>query len=492
MKYWTTKIKWFCFGLGLVMIGAFVGSSIQEDGGLIVDLATEAEAQNKVEPINIFAKITREQTPAVVNISTAQKVKTKMPGMGDKRMKEFYEKFFPFFREMPKEQTRQSLGSGFVVEEDGYILTNAHVVQSADEIMVTFGGGNGNGHHEKEYEAKLIGADPKTDIALIKIEPDKKLQVMKLGDSDLLQVGEWVIAIGNPFGFAQSVTVGVVSAKGRAIGAGPYDDFIQTDASINPGNSGGPLLNVKGEVIGINSAIFTGGMSQGNIGIGFAIPVNTVKAIYTDLKDGRVKRGWLGVSIQPITPELEKALGLSTDIGALVGDVFENSPAEKAGIKRGDVIVEFNGKEVPSSEQLPRMVAFLRPGTKVDVKIIREGKSENITLSLGEMPDDVVKPAESTPTESLGMAVEEITPELARKFGLESDNGVVVTRVLPGSAMEAGIRTGDVITEVNRKKIDTIDSYREALADVKPGESALMLVQRGKNTVFVAVKMPES
>ncbi|VAX21495.1 HtrA protease/chaperone protein [hydrothermal vent metagenome] len=492
MKYWTTKVKWFCFGLGLVMIGAFAGSSIQGDGGLAVDLATEAEAENKVEPINIFAKITREQTPAVVNISTAQKVKTKMPGMGDERMKEFYEKFFPFFREMPKEQTRQSLGSGFVVEEDGYILTNAHVVQSADEIMVTFGGGNGNGHHEKEYKAKLIGADPKTDIALIKIEPDKKLQVMKLGDSDLLQVGEWVIAIGNPFGFAQSVTVGVVSAKGRAIGAGPYDDFIQTDASINPGNSGGPLLNVKGEVIGINSAIFTGGMSQGNIGIGFAIPVNTVKAIYTDLKDGRVKRGWLGVSIQPITPELEKALGLSTDVGALVGDVFEKSPAEKAGIKRGDVIVEFNGKEVPSSEQLPRMVAFLRPGTKVDVKIIRDGKSEEITLSLGEMPDDVVKPAESSPTESLGMVVEKITPELARKFGLESDSGVVVTRVLPGSAMEAGIRAGDVITEVNRKKIDGIDSYRDALSDVKSGESALMLVQRGRNTVFVAVKMPES
>lgn len=491
MKDWTIKIKWFVFGLALVIAGAFIGSYSSGGSNLTGQVIPVASAERKTDPINIFAKIAREQTPAVVNISTAQKVKANTPHFGDQRTREFYERFFPWFRDMPREQTRQSLGSGFVVEADGHILTNSHVVKGADEIVVTFGATQ-NHENEREYKAKLIAADPKTDIALIKIEADRKLPTLKLGDSDSIQVGEWVMAIGNPFGFAQSVTVGVVSAKGRAIGAGPYDDFIQTDASINPGNSGGPLLNIKGEAIGINTAIFTGGMSQGNIGIGFAIPINTVKIILEDLKKGKVSRGWLGVSIQPITPELEKALELKSTKGALVGDVFKGSPAEKAGIRRGDVIVEFKGEEVPSSDQLPRMVAFLRPGTRVVVKVMRDGKAKSFTLKLGEMPDDTQAPVEASLGANMGMLVENITPELARRFKLEEDSGVIVTSIIPGTAAKAGIRAGDMITEVNRQPVRDVDSYYEELSKVKPGDSALMLVKRGRNTIFIAVKMPEN
>ncbi len=251
------------------------------------DFAKPQLAEAQVAPPNIFAKIVKEKTPAVVNISTKRMVKSQAaPPLQDERMREFYKRFFPQYKNAPqREQLRQSLGSGFVVEKDGYILTNNHVVEMADQILVAFGSGK-HGDDEKEYEAKLIASDPKTDIALIKIESEEDFPTLSFGDSDALMVGEWVMAIGNPFGFAQSVTVGVVSAKGRVIGAGPYDDFIQTDASINPGNSGGPLLNIKGEVIGINTAIYTGGASQGNIGIGFAVPINSVKALYEDLKKG--------------------------------------------------------------------------------------------------------------------------------------------------------------------------------------------------------------
>jgi serine protease Do len=402
-------------------------------------------------------------------------------------MREFYERMFPWFKDMPKEQVRQSLGSGFVVESDGYILTNSHVVSRAEEIIVTFGDGHGN--NEKEYEAKLIAADPKTDIALIKIKPDKKLQTVKLGDSNKMQVGQWVIAIGNPFGFAQSVTVGVVSAKGRVIGAGPYDNFIQTDASINPGNSGGPLLNVKGDVIGINTAIYTGGTSQGNIGIGFAIPINAVKAIYKDLKKGKVKRGWLGVMIQRVTKELEKALKLPKAAGALVGDVFKGSPAEKAGIKRGDVIIEFDEKEVSKSDDLPRIVAAVKPGSDVVVKVIREGKETSIKLNLGEMPDEKELMAEANQVENLGMTVENLNHQSAKRLKVDKNAGVVVTSVIQGGpAAKAGFRSGDIIAEVNRKKVKNLDEYSEQIGKVKTGEPILMLVRRGKSTVFLVIK----
>lgn len=485
------RARWFSLGLGLVLVGGAAGVYLSAGPAPSPGYITPSAHARAGDPSNIFVRIAREKTPAVVNISTTQKVETGV--FSDEQMREFYERFFPWFREMPQERTRQSLGSGFVVEKNGYILTNNHVVEQAVEIVVTFGDGTA-GVPAKEYEAELVAADPKTDIALIKIEPGRDLPTLELGDSDSLNVGEWVMAIGNPFGLSQTVTVGIVSAKGRVIGAGLYDNFIQTDASINPGNSGGPLLDTGGKVVGINSAIFTGGMSQGNIGIGFAIPVNEVKAIYEDLKTGKVKRGWLGVKIQTITEELRKGLGLDKSVGALVSEVFKGSPADKAGIKAGDVIVEFDGEEVPSALQLPRMVGFAKPGTKTKVVVIRGDERITLTVELGEMKEaDAGTPGKRTiGEETLGMRASDITPELAQRFGLEMGRGVVVTSVAPGSpAALAGIRPGDVIMELNRKPVERVEAYRKILSSVKPGDVVLMLLRRGDSSSFIAIKIPE-
>ncbi len=479
------KIKCFTFGLIAVVSISLSGVYVSQSG--FGPAVVEARSYKSDSLQNIFATIAKEKTPAVVNISTKQKIKTGAHGMYDERMREFYQRF-PWFQEMPREQERQSLGSGFVVESDGYILTNNHVVAKADEITVTFGDGHTNG---KEYPAKLIAADPKLDIALIKIDAGKKLQTLELGDSDKLQVGEWVIAIGNPFGFAQSVTVGVVSAKGRTIGAGPYDNFIQTDASINPGNSGGPLLNTKGQVVGINSAIFTGGASQGNIGIGFAIPINAIHDVYDDLKKGKVKRGWLGVMIQTVTEELKTALGLPSVAGALVGNVFEGSPAGKAGVLRGDVIVEFNGKKLFRSDDLPRIVASVKPGTNVEIKVIRNGKQKSIRIKLGEMPAEKEQGGATSLSENLGMSLTNMTPEIARKLGVDVSEGVVVTEVVPGGpAAKAGFREGIVITEVKQIRVRNIDEYEKVISGAKPGESILFYVRRGNNPSYLVMKMP--
>jgi serine protease Do len=489
------------FGSALFMGGAVFGYYFARPMGVMSAqspflskaLAPEAMAQNKEITNGVFTKLAKESMLAVVNISTKQKVKSHASAdMDDERTREFYERFFPGYKDAPKEQVKQSLGSGFVVEEDGHILTNSHVIDQAEEIIVTFGDGHDSAN-AKEYTAKIVGQDPKTDIAIIKIQPDKKITALKMGDSDKLQVAEWVMAIGNPFGFAQSVTVGVVSAKGRVIGAGPYDEFIQTDASINPGNSGGPLLNLNGEVVGINSAIFTGGASQGNIGIGFAIPINAIKSIYDDLKKGKVSRGWLGVMIQKITPELMGAMGLKTSKGALVGDVQENSPASKAGIKRGDIITEFNGLEVSSNDQLPKMVAVIKPGTHVKVKALREGSEKTFTITLGELPDDTgEKPAAPSKDDNLGLSVEKLTDEVAKRLKAEGSVGVVVRNVMPNSpAGNAGIQVGDIITEANKIPVKDVATYSGAVGKSKPGDSVLLLIKRGKSTVFIAVKLPE-
>jgi len=501
MFNWSRRKYLMVIGSALFMGGAVFGYYFARPLGVMSAkspflseaLAPEAMAQNKEITNGVFTKIAKESMPAVVNISTKQKVKSHASAdMDDERTREFYERFFPGYKDAPREQVKQSLGSGFVVEEDGFILTNSHVIDQSDEIIVTFGDGH-DPANAKEYTAKIVGQDPKTDIAIIKIQPDKKITALKMGDSDKLQVAEWVMAIGNPFGFAQSVTVGVVSAKGRVIGAGPYDEFIQTDASINPGNSGGPLLNLNGEVVGINSAIFTGGSSQGNIGIGFAIPINAIKSIYADLKKGKVSRGWLGVMIQKITPELMGAMGLKTSKGALVGDVQENSPASKAGIKRGDIITEFNGLEVSSSEQLPKMVAVIKPNTKVKVKALRDGVEKAFTLSLGELPDEAVeKPSAPSQDDSLGMSVEKLTGDAAKRLNAEGVSGVVVRNALPNSpAGNAGIHVGDIITEVNKIPVNDVASYTAAVGKSKPGEPVLFLIKRGKSTVFIAVKLPE-
>lgn len=430
-----------------------------------------------------FMRVAEAQKPAVVNISTTQVIKRQRPRGFEFRgpfgeddpFKEFFEKFFG---DIPQgDVKRRSLGSGFIISKDGLILTNNHVVQRATEIKVKL-------HDEKEFDAEVIGTDPKTDLALIKIKTKDDLPIARLGDSEALKVGEWVMAIGNPFGLSETVTVGVVSAKGRVIGAGPYDNFIQTDASINPGNSGGPLLNIRGEVVGINTAIYSGGQ-----GIGFAIPINMAKIILDDLKTkGKVTRGWLGVLIQRITPELAKSFNLSENEGALISDVVAGGPADKAGIKRGDVIIEYNGKKIKSMELLPRIVAATKPGTKADVIILRNGKKKKIRVMIEELQEaraEVGKDIEKT----LGMSVQEITPDIARYFNLKEKRGVIISNIEQNSlAAEAGLREGDIVQEINRKKITSIEDYRKEMREVKEKDTILFLVRRGQNTLFIAVK----
>ena len=372
------------------------------------------------------------------------------------------------------------MGSGFIIDSDGSILTNNHVVENASKIVVKLA-------DDQEYEAKVVGRDQKTDIAVIKINAKTALTAANFGDSDTLEVGEWVVAIGNPFGLDSTVTSGIVSAKGRHIGQGPYDNFIQTDASINPGNSGGPLLNLRGEVIGINTAIFS--RTGGNIGIGFAIPINLVKELLPQLRGkGKVVRGYLGVLIQKVTPEIAESLGMEKSQGALVANVSKEGPAEKAGVKVGDVIVEFDGKEVKDSGDLPIIVARTQVDKKVRMKVLRDKKETVLNVAVGELKDEEVV-ATAPEKGELGLTVQRLTPQMAESLGLEKAEGVVVTAVEPASAGdEAGIRRGDIIVEVDRKAVRSIDDYKKAVAGVRKGRGVLFLVRRGDSTLFLALK----
>ena len=339
---------------------------------------------------------------------------------------------------------------------------------------------------ERELHAEILGRDPKTDLALIKIKGDEgPFPYLELGDSTKTRIGDWVLAIGNPFGLESTVTAGILSARGRSIGAGPYDDFLQTDASINPGNSGGPLLNLDGEVIGINTAIVAGGQ-----GIGFAIPTVLAKGIVTQLRDkGRVVRGWLGVMIQKVTPELAKSFDLESEEGALVADVAPGGPAEKAGLKRGDVIVGFNGREIKEWSDLPTIVAGTPVGAEVEVKVIREGKEKAFEVTLGELKDDQGEAVETSQRPELGISVMELTPELAERLGLPEAEGVVVAGIEDGSpAAESGIKPGDLILEINREEIGSLSDYRKAIVDVRKGETILFLIRRGSNTLFFTLE----
>ena len=352
------------------------------------------------------------------------------------------------------------------------------MVKKATEIKVKLDSG-------KEYDAKIVGRDPKTDLALIKVKPEKNFpEPVTLGDSDSIRIGDWVMAVGNPFGLGQTVTTGIISAKGRIIGAGPYDDFLQTDAAINPGNSGGPLFNMKGEVVGINTAIIARGQN-----IGFAIPINMAKELLPQLKSGKIIRGWLGVMIQDVTPELAKSFGLSTTKGVLVSDVTEDSPAEKAGLKRGDVITRFNGKEVRDSHMLSRTVAATRPKSKVTIDIIRNGKEKSLQVQIGTMPQgqEALSPENAG---TWGLTVQEMTPDLARHLNLNPDEkGVVISGVEPGSpAADAGLRTGDIIKEINRKEIKDLGDYNSAIRKAGKSGSVLLLVKRGEGTIFIVLK----
>ena len=448
---------------------------------------------------NLFVEIAKKQNPAVVNVSTKSKIEkthnnfrpprgTPKPGPGQggssDPLRDFYDKFFG---ERPSQKPKRGMGSGFIIDKEGHILTNYHVIEGAEEIVVLLE----DKGSEKEYTATLIGSDSKTDIALIKINRDqntpKEFPFLKLGSSENLEVGEWVVAIGNPFGLSHTVTVGVVSALGRSIGAGPYDEFIQTDASINPGNSGGPLINIEGDVIGINTAIISGN-TGGNVGIGFAIPINIAKGILKDLKEkGTVTRGWLGVMIQKITPELAKSFGLNQSEGALVGDVIPDGPAFKAGVKRGDVIVRFNGQNVKDMEDLPKIVAATTPNSVVNVDVIREGSPKTLRVKIEVLEDkQATVVAKADP---LGLQVQDITAELAQSLQLEDTDGVLVSDVTPdGSAGESGIRRGDVIAEMNRTPINNTQDYQRLMASANKGASFLFLVKRGGTTIYIAVK----
>jgi serine protease Do len=433
-----------------------------------------------------FSQLVKQVKPAIVNISTTtvvagSELQDRFMGPANPFKDFFGEDFFDkFFGNSPKRERKQkSLGSGFVIDREGYILTNNHVVEKASSIKVKLS-------DEKEYDAKIIGRDPKTDIALIKIDVNHDLPSATFGDSDKLEVGDWVVAIGNPFGLEHTVTAGIVSAKGRVIGAGPYDDFIQTDASINPGNSGGPLLNLKGEVVGINTAIVSSGQ-----GIGFAIPINVVQDLLSQLKSkGKVARGWLGVVIQKITPEIAKNFKLKELEGALVSDVAEDGPAEKAGIKRGDVIISYNGKNIKDSEMLPRVVATTEIGKKVKVGIIRDGKPLGIEVVIGELPEEGLKASKKPEVEKdFGLVVQDITPEIAKHLNLKDRRGVIATDVTPGSpAADADIRSGDIIKEISRKPIQNTADFKEAMKNANIKEGIVMLVKRENTTFYTVVR----
>jgi serine protease Do len=453
------------FGIGLFPI-ASTGDAATAQGAAMIPAG--------------FSELAEMVRPGVVNIQVVKKVETaaipRFPGFPFGDLNPFGDFFGPFEGNRP-ERRQQGVGSGFVMNAEGYVLTNNHVVEDADQIKVKL-------YNGKELEGRVVGRDPKTDLALIRIEGAKDLQPLKLGDSDALKVGNWVVAIGSPFGLEQTVTAGIVSAKGRVIGSGPYDDFIQTDTSINPGNSGGPLINLQGEVVGINTAI----VAQGQ-GIGFAIPINMAKEIAVQLREkGRVIRGLLGVNIQDVTPELAKSFGLQEGKGALVAQVVPGGPAEKAGITQGDVIVEFDGRKVADSKDLPRIVAATPVGKTVTVKVLRDGKEVSQQVKVAEMEEAVAEAAKAPVQKTLGLSVQTLTPQIAQQLGLRPGSGVVVTRVEPGSAAdEAQIRTGDVIREVDRKPVRTAQEFTQLVAKAKPKQGILLLVQRGEGSLFVAV-----
>jgi serine protease Do len=468
---------------GLLALGAFAAppaftratKPLWSDKAPAVTAAVETASPNWVE-------IAKAVKPAVVNVSVkkAGEDVARAPGLrGGRDMDEFMRRFFG---DRQGKREARGLGSGFIISPDGHIVTNNHVVEGAVEVHVKLADG-------RELAAKVVGRDPKTDLALLKVDA-MGLPHIPFGDSATLQVGEPLMAIGNPFGLELTVTTGIVSATGRVIGAGPYDDFIQTDASINPGNSGGPLINAKGQVVGISTAIFSRG--GGSDGIGFAIPVNLAKSVITQLAEhGRVVRASLGVTIQPVTEALAKGMSLPDTKGALVASVVEGSPAMKAGLKAGDVIVEYDGKAISKSEDLPRLVAGTEIGRAVTVKVMREGKPTTVQATVARLDEPDTREAAATPGQGkLGLSVENLTAEQARAFGLGERKGVVVREVQPdGRAADAGIQPGDVILEADKKPVGSAEELRRIVDEHKAGSPLVMLVKRDRGSVYVAVPM---
>jgi serine protease Do len=436
-----------------------------------------------------FSEIVRVVSPVVVNISTSKIVERDASPFSDL----FDDQFFDFLepRHKPKKWKEQSLGSGVIVSPDGYILTNAHVVEKADEIMVTL-------YDQQNLKGKIIGSDPKTDIAVIKISA-QKLPTIKWGNSDKNQVGEFVLAFGNPYSLSNTVTMGIVSAVGRAnVGIADYEDFIQTDAAINPGNSGGPLVNIKGELIGINTAIFS--RTGGYQGIGFAVPSNMAQSVMNQLiNKGKVTRGWLGITIQNFTPELAKEFGLAKSTGALVTEILKGSPAEKAGVKRGDIITEVDDKVIKNVESLRNIIAQSKVGSSIQLKVIRDGKPLLLTAFITELPQDMAQtvpaqPEEKYPAEEnalAGFSVMNLTQEIAKQLDIPKDEkGVVIVRVEPYSAAEdAGLKKGDLIQEINKKSIKNIQDFNNIVSKVKKGDTLLLFINRGGNRFYITLKV---
>ena len=474
MKKQIPKSRLLLWGIALLGVTAFI---------LTAQYTYAAQDNSKPTTPASFANLVDEVKNAVVNISTTQVVEGNplMPFLGPGSPFGHFFGMNPkeFFGNQPQGKMKtHALGSGFIISSDGLILTNNHVVAKATEIKIKLLNG-------KEYDAKLVGRDSKTDLALIKVTPDNDFpKPVVLGDSDAMRVGDWVMAVGNPFGLGNTVTTGIISAKSRILGEGPYDDFLQTDAAINPGNSGGPLFNMQGQVIGINTAI----IAQGQ-GIGFAIPINMAKELLPQLKKGKVIRGWLGIMIQDITPELAKSFGLKSTKGVLVSEVVQGSPAEKAGLLRGDIILRFDGKEIQNAHMLSQMAAATAPNTQVKIDLLRNGEEKTISVELGTMPEgeqNIVSPEEKS---DWGMRVQELTPQLAHQLGLEpGTTGVVISEVNNGSpAAAAGLRPGDLITEVNREAIKNLNDYQQALQKVKKGENLLLLIKRAGGSFYTVL-----
>ncbi len=471
-------LSFFVVGLVVTSDLNWTSSSAAKDPGTPVQVAPAAPAIP-----SSFANLTKTLGPTVVNIKVTKVEKVRAfqwPEDPDGPFGEFLKRFFKEMPQFPENFRTQGAGSGVIISRDGYVVTNNHVVDGAKEVTVTLS-------DKREYNARVVGRDPKTDLAVLKVEANESFPVATLGDSDQLEVGDWVLAIGNPFGLSNTVTAGIVSAKGRSIGAGPYDDFIQTDAPINPGNSGGPLFNLRGEVVGINTAINPAGQ-----GIGFAIPVNMAKPLIPQLvATGEVTRGYLGVSIQSITAELAKVLKLKERKGALVGDVISGSPAEQAGIRRGDVIVAFNNEALEGARDLPAMVAKTSVGQEVPVTVLRNGAKHQIPVTVRKFPSEPAKVDESNePVQGTwGLQLKDITPRTAEQLGLSADHGVLVAGVQAGSpADRAGIRQGDVIVEVNRQPVNSVREVRGSIDKSKDEEALLLLVKRDRGTFFVALE----
>ncbi len=483
------KARYFIFTAGLIFAGILIGVILTAR----LDIFSTSQAQGvnlSKESIDILSRtdkamdeLTAATKPAVVNISFEQTV-TAQPMQNP-----FFDD--PFFRHFfggpsdnqggkPRKYKQRGLGSGVVVGREGYIITNNHVVQGADEIVVKLS-------DKRQFKGKVVGADPRTDLAVVRISAGK-LPYLELGDSDNTKVGDRVIAIGNPFGLNQTVTSGIISAVGRAdVGIADYEDFIQTDAAINPGNSGGALVSMKGELIGLNTAIFS--TSGGYQGIGFAIPSNMIKVVMESLiKNGKVIRGWLGVGIQPLTPELARQFGLKSEKGVLVSEVTEGGPARKAGLQRGDVILQYGGKDLSSISEFRNMVAREKPGNRVTLKILRNGKEESVTVEIGELPSKLPAETGEMSTGFFGIHVQDISAQQKKMMGIPARiNGVVIVGIEEDSPAGGVLQAGDIIREINRNKITNMNDFNAVVAKIKSKQDVLLLIYRNGTSLFITL-----